>query len=155
MILAVCAPLPAASLDPSVRKGKGTVSKDDVRKAIVIFRRNPLSIQGELTRPIITSFAKESPDVEIALTEKKLPWIDDKSTPSETGQILLVAYMAGDILAQLDKGRTKEESVASIEQVIVTYRQLQGANPKLEVASVEKFISLQKQGKLAGYLKED
>ena len=156
LTLAAGATLPAASLAPSARKGKeGNVSKDAVRKAIAIFRRNPTSVQGEMTQPIILSFAKESPDVEVALSEKRLPWIEDKATPNETGTALTVAYMAGDIVAQLDKGKTKDDPVASTEQVIATYRQLQEADSKLKVPSVEKLIVLQKQGKLAEYFKGD
>ncbi len=156
LTLAVSANLSAASLAPSARKGKdGGVSKDDVRKAIAIFRRNPASVQGEMSEPIILSFAKDSPDVEVALSEKRLPWIDDKAAPSETGTALTVAYMAGDIVAQLDKGKTKDDPVAATEQVIATYRQLQEADSKLKIPSVEKLIVLQKQGKLAEYFKGD
>ena len=154
MVLAVSVNLSAASLDPSARKGKdGSVSKDDVRKAIAIFRRTPASVQGEMSEPIILSFAKESPDVEVALSEKRMPWIDDKATPSETGNALTVAYLAGDIVAQLDKGQTKDDPVAATRQVIETYRQLQEADSKLKLPSVEKLIVLQKQGKLADYFK--
>ncbi len=155
LVLTTGAALPAASLDPSVSKSKGAVSKDDVRKAIVIFRRNPVSVQGEMSQPIILSFAKDSPDVEVAVSEKRMPWINDKSTPSEAGTVLLVAYMSGDILAQLDKGTTKDDPLAATEQVIATYRQLQDADSKLKVPSVEKLIVLQKQGKLAEYFKGD
>ncbi len=156
MLFAVCATLPAASLDPSTRKSKdGSVSKDDVRKAIAIFRRNPSNVQGEMSQPIILSFAKESPDVEVALSEKRMPWVNDKSASSETSTALTVAYMSGDILAQLDTGRTKDDPLAATEQVIATYRQLREADAKLKVPSVEKLIALQKQGKLAEYFKGD
>ena len=156
LTLAAGATLPAASLATSAHKGKeGAVSKDDVRKAIAIFRRNPTSVQGEMTQPIILSFAKESPDVEVALSDKRLPWVEDKTTPSETGTALTVAYLAGDIVAQLDKGTTKDDPLAATKQVIETYRQLQEADSKLKVPSVEKLITLQKQGKLAEYFKGD
>ena len=153
LIVAFGGTLPAASLDPSASKGKGGVSKDDVRKAIAIFRRNPANVQGEMSQPIILEFAKDSQDVEVALSEKRMPWVIDKTTPSATGNALVVAYMAGNIIAQLDRGQTKDDPLAGTEQVIAMYRQLQAADPKLKVPSVEKLITLQKQGKLAEYFK--
>ena len=81
MILAVRATLPAATLDPSVRQSKGAVSKEDVRKAIAIFRRNPSNAQGEMSQPLILSFGKDSPDVEIAVSEKRMPWNQTTNRP--------------------------------------------------------------------------
>ena len=155
-LLAVCTSLPAASLDPSVSKAKeGDVSKDDARKAIAIFRRNPLDTHGEMTRPIILKFAEDSPDVEIAVSDKTLPWLANKSVPTETSAVLLVAFVAGDVESQLDSGKTKDDPVAGSEQVIATYRQLQKADPKLKVREVETLIDLQRQGKLAEHFQSE
>ena len=64
--------------------------------------------------------------------------------------------MAGDILRRSwIMGKAKDDPLASTEQVIATYRQLQEADAKLKVPSVEKLIVLQKQGKLAEYFKGD
>ncbi len=155
LALTVGMPLPAATLDRSAKGGKGEVSKEDARRAIAIFRRDPLNAQGEMTRPIILKFAQDSPDVEIAVSEKRMSWLDDKSVPEDTGRVLLVAYMAGDIQSQLDSGKTKDDPVAAAEQVIATYRQLQRADPKLKVREVEELVALQKQGKLAEHFKGD
>ena len=148
--------LSAATLDRSAQKqGKGTVSKEDERRAIAIFRRDQLNAQGEMTRPIILKFAEDDPNVEVSLSDKRLSWIGNKSVPEETRQVLLVAYVAGDVQSQLDSGQTKDDPVAASEQVIATYRQLQRANAKLKVREVEELITLQKQGKLAEHFKED
>ena len=45
---------------------------------------------------------------------------NDKSAPSAISTALTVAYMAGDIVAQLDKGTTKDDPLAATEQVIAT-----------------------------------
>lgn len=148
-------PARAATLDRSAsKKAEGDVSKEDVRRAIAIFRRDPLNAQGEMTRPIILKFAEDSPDVEIALDDKHMPWFKSKSLPEETGAVLLVAFVAGDIESQLDSGKTKDDPVAATEQVIATYRQLQKADPKLKVREIEDLIDLQKHGKLAEHFKE-
>ena len=50
-------PLPAATLERSARKkSEGEVSKEDVHRAIVIFRRDPLNAQGEMTQHHIALF---------------------------------------------------------------------------------------------------
>ena len=155
--LVICAPLPAATLDRSAKAGskEGEVSKEDARRAIAIFRRDPLNVQGELSQPIILKFAEDSPDVEIAVPDKRVAWMNDKKVPDEAGKVLLVAYVAGDIQSQLDSGKAKDDPVGASEQVIATYRQLQKSDPKLKVREVEALIALQRQGKLAEHFKED
>ena len=153
--LPMAAPLPAATLARSATQSKGGVSKEDARRAIAIFRRDPLNAQGEMTRPIILTFAKDSPDVEVSVSEKRLAWVGNSSVPEETSQILLVAYVAGNVQAQLDSGKAKDEPVAAAEQVIATYGQLRRAKPDLRVREVEELIRLQKQGKLAEYFARD
>ena len=156
LVFAAAPLLPAATLDRSMTQpGKGTVSKEDARRAITIFRRDPLNAQGEMTRPIILKFAEDDPDVEISLSDKRMAWIGNKSVSEETRRVLLVAYVAGDVQSQLDSGKTKDDPVAAAEQVIATYRQLQRADAKLKVREVEELITLQKQGKLAEHLKAD
>ncbi len=157
LTFAAAAPLSrAATLDRSATQpqGKGAVSKEDARRAIAIFRRDPLNSQGEMTRPIILKFAEDSPDVEISLSDKRLSWVGNKAVPEETSQLLVVAYVAGDVQSQLDSGKTKDDPVAAAEQVITTYGQLKRANPELRVREVEELIRLQKQGKLAEHYKE-
>ena len=154
--LTAAAPLPAATLARSATQGKkGGVSKEDARRAIAIFRRDPLNSQGEMTRPIILTFAKDSPDVEVSVSDKRLAWIGNPSVPEETSRILLVAYVAGNVQSQLDSGKSKDDPIAAAEQVIATYGQLRRANPELRVREVEELIRLQKQGKLAEHFKED
>ncbi len=154
--LAAVAPLPAATLDRSTtqQQSQGKVSKDDARRAIAIFRRDPLNAQGEMTQPIILTFAKDSPDVEVSLSDKRLAWFGNSSVAEDTRQVLLVAYVAGDVQSQLDNGKAKDNPVAAAEQVIATYAQLKHSNPELRVREVEELIRLQKQGKLAEHFKE-
>ena len=148
--------LPAITLDRSAEKqAKGTVSKDDARRAIAIFRRDPLNAQGEMTQPIILKFAQDDPDVEVSLSDKRLAWLGNKAVPNETKRTLLVAYVAGNVQSQLDSGKAKDDPVAAAEQVIATYRQLQRADSKLKVREVEELVTLQKQGKLAEHFKEN
>ncbi len=129
-----------------------SIDKDTVRKAITIFRRTPSNQQGSMVRPIILRFAQESPDVEIVVSQKFLPWIGVNKVREEAGAVLLTAYVAGNVQSQLDKNKTKDDPVAGTEQVIATYRQLQQTQPRLRITEVEKLIDLKRQGKLAKHL---
>lgn len=137
---------------PALAKpAESPIDKDTVRMAITIFRRTPTNQQGSMVRPIILRYAQESPDVMIVASPKFMPWIETKAH-DETGAVLLTAYVAGDVQAQLKKRKPKDDPVAGTEQVIATYRQLQRTEPQLRIMEVEKLIDLQKQGKLAKHL---
>ena len=105
-----------------------------------------------MVRPIILRFARESPDVVIVASPKFLPWIESSKVQDDAKEVLLIAYVAGDVQAQLDKKHIKDDPTAGIEQVIATYRLLQKTEPQLKITEVEKLIDLERQGKLAKYL---
>lgn len=127
------------------------IDKETVRMAIAIFRQTPGNQQGSMVRPIILRFAQESPDVQIVVPSLIVPWIESKAR-NETKAALLTAYVAGDVQAQLDQRKMRDNPVAGTEQVISTYRQLRKTEPQLRIDEVEKLIDLQKRGKLAKHL---
>ncbi len=132
---------------------RDSIDKETVRKAITIFCRTPANQQGSMVRPIILRYAQESPDVEIVVSPKFLPWLDASvKGHEEAGAVLLTAYVAGDVQSQLEKRKTKDDPVAGTEQVIATYRQLQKTEPRLRIMEIENLIDLQRQGKLAKHL---
>ena len=128
------------------------IDKDTVSMAITIFRRTPTNQQGTMVRPIILRYAQESPDVNIVVSSKAMPWIIDSKGHDEAGALLLTAYVAGDVQAQLDKRKPQDDPVAGTEQVIATYQQLRRSEPTLRIMEVEKLIDLKKHGKLAKHL---
>ena len=130
-------------------KPADSIDKNTVRKAITIFERTPSNQQGSMVRPIILRYAQESPDVEIEVSDKAMPWLENLKGHEEAGAVLLTAYVAGDVRAQLARRRAKDDPVAGTEQVIATYRQLQKTEPRLRIMEVEKLIDLQRQGRLA------
>lgn len=134
-------------------KTRDSIDRETVRKAITIFRRTPANQQGSMVRPIILRYAQESPDVEVLVSPKLLPWLDTNGKGhEEAGAVLLTAYVAGNVQSQLEKRKMKDDPVAGTEQVIATYRQLQKTKPRLRIMEVEKLIDLQRQGKLVKHL---
>lgn len=128
------------------------IDKDTVRMAITIFRRTPTNQQGNMVRPIILRYAQESPDVRIEVSPRVMPWIGSAKGYDDAMPVLLTAYVAGSVQAQLDNRKSKDDPVAGTEQVIATYRQMQRTEPSLRIMAVEKLIDLKKQGKLAKHL---
>ncbi len=127
-------------------------SKDEVRKAIRAFQVDPTRMDSTGQRLAIMRFAQESTEVRVVIDPKPVPWFEDKKLSDNIRTNLLTSYIAGNVLAQLDKGKAENDSVAGDVQVIATYRQLQKAEPGLDIPEVEKLAELQKQGKLAEYL---
>lgn len=128
------------------------ITKEIALKAIERFRAEPESEMGRGCAAIIVRFAEASPDVKITLSAKTTPWISDKKTDKRRGALLLGAFVAGNMRAQFERGVAEDQSFAGVEQVIATYRQMQKSTPAFRLASVEKLITLQKDGKLAEYL---
>ena len=135
--------------DARAKSTEQPIDKETVRKAITIFRQTPANQQGSMVRPIILRFAQESLEVQIAFPPLMLSWIEGGKARSEDRAALLTAYVAGDVRAQLDQRKMKDDPVAGIEQVIATYRQLQKTEPQLRINAIEKLIDLHRQGKLA------
>jgi hypothetical protein len=66
--------------------------------------------------------------------------------------MLTAAFLVGNVDAQLLRGAKKDDPYAGVLQVIDTYRQMQRNNVKLKIAEVEKFIEMEKHGKLKAYV---
>jgi hypothetical protein len=137
----------ATSLLSRADEPKEAVTKDVALKAIATFREEPMSERATVAAAILVRFARESPDVAVTASPALIPWMEAKPLPKESS-ILLTAYIAGSVRAQLESGHMKNDAVAGEEQVIETYQKLQQTTPTLHIDSVEKLVDLQKQGKL-------
>jgi hypothetical protein len=127
------------------------ITKHEALKAIAAFREDPLSDLGRGAGALIITFADEDHDVSVRISPKTVPFLSNKSIPQEIVSTLLVAFTAGNIDSQLLRNEKKDDSYSGVLQVIETYRQLQKKKPKLRIAEVEKFIDLERQGKLRAY----
>jgi len=120
------------------------VSKEFVRQAITVFRAEPHSEKGRAAAALILRFAEESPDVEVVVSPKTLPWMGSDLSP-EYGAKMLVAYAAGSIRSQLDRKVTKDDDKAGMAQVVETYLFLQKKDPELRIPVIEAIIARKKQ----------
>lgn len=150
LFLGVCVAT-ALAADPPAQPAPQTITKEIARKAIVLFRQEPVSERGKGAASLLIHFARESPDVEVTMSSSALPWLVTKR-PSEYSSTLLVAYIAGSVRSQLDSGATKNDPVAGAEQVIETYHLLQKTDPTFKMEEVEKLIELKTSGKLKEHI---
>lgn len=127
------------------------VSKEDVLKIISEFRKDPHGAMEKGRGALILAFAEQSKEVQISINGNVLSWSKDDIDPA-IGSVLLTAYIAGEIQAQLSAHLAKDDPMAGALQVIDTYQQMKKADSKLRVPSVEQWITLQAQGKLRAAL---
>ena len=152
MVVAAVLPLVGGA---AAKPAAAPASKETVRQAIAIFRRDPAGPQGTMAQPLILGFAKDRPDFEVVVGQKLLPWLEDGSLPKKDSSILITAYCAGNIASQMEGGSAHDTAlVRACEQVIATYRQLQDKDRKLTLPGVEKLIILEKEHKLRPYVRD-
>jgi hypothetical protein len=146
MLLAILsATLATASVPPAASPGDS-----ELRQAVTTLAEKPLSPEGAAAAMAITAFANASEDVVVTLSEAALPWMKQPDTPH--AELLLAAYIGGNVLGQLDAGVTGNDPWSGVLQVFRVYRALKAADPKARVASIESLQDEARRGKLAARL---
>lgn len=128
------------------------ITKEVALKAIVIFRDNPLSEDGQGAAALIIKFVDQNHDVLVGLTKKTVPILDAPGVSQKEKALLLAAFAAGNADSQLLRGVKKDDPYAGDLQLIQTYRQLQKKNPRLKITAVEKLAEMEQRGELKHYL---
>jgi hypothetical protein len=133
-------------------KSECIVTHDAVLKEILIFSRAPLTEDGRGAAAVIVRFAQESEHVTITLSSAVTPWIGGKQE-YKYSEILLAAYIAGNLKSQLERGKNEDDPHAGLVQVFKTYAQLKEADGKFKVPEIDKLMELHSENKLEEYLK--
>jgi hypothetical protein len=130
-----------------------TLTKSEALKVIDSFIKAPVGPKGQIAAAAILQFAEASEDVTIEFTPKAVPWVKEGKS-SETSRILLAAWVAGNVRAQIEKKKNANDSYAGELQVLETYKMLKEKNQNLSIPEVEKLIKLEEKGELKKYLRE-
>jgi len=128
------------------------ISKETVLNAIATFRADPTSPAAQPAARLVKEFAENSGDVRVTITKKAVPLISHHELPISQTHPLTQAFLIGNVRSQLLHNRIGDDCYAGGRQVIETYRQLQKKNPRLRINEIEKFVELEKAGKLKAYL---
>jgi hypothetical protein len=131
------------------------VTKAQVLKAIDEFQKDPSSKEGFAAGAIIIQFVKTSPSVHVSVTRDTAPWLTDKNaSDADTRNILLTAFVAGNISPQLKSGHPGDDVYAGWEQVLNTYAQLLRINSAAKIEEVEDLKKKEADGTLLNYATE-
>lgn len=109
------------------------------RKAISIIENDPLGEAGEAAVAAIIQFSFESEEVLIQIDEE-ITSLLALSTENKHGKLLLAAFIAGNVKAQLETGVCEDRREAGIAQLIATYNYLK-SNANMEpIEALEESI---------------
>ncbi len=131
---------------------KTAPAKSDILKTIGIFQKDPITPAGFKAGEKVMAFAKSSPQVSISISRATVPWYKGKDeSDADTRHILLTAYVAGNIAAQLKSGKPQDDVYAGWEQVLSTYAQLLRINSAAKVSEVDELLKKEVDGTLKAY----
>lgn len=141
-------PAPPSQPAPGKDSPKIVVTNEQILKVITLFRQDPAKAIDQGAGRLILDFAEASPDVEIKVSTDVMPWMGDSKPDPKQSSVMLAAFFAGEIKAQLESHTTKDDAMAGVLQMIETYQQMKKVDPAFHFDVVEKWITLQSQGKL-------
>ena len=117
---------------------------DTVRHALAVFDESPLDKTGEAALAEIVEFADKTDKVEIVVAEGVLPWVGE--VPHS--DLLLGAFIAGNLRSQLDSGVTRSDAYSGMLEVFAVYSALKAREPKFSVPSIDAFLEQHRRGAL-------
>lgn len=141
---ALCSALVICSPTPSAPQSQ---SEADARKAIATFCEQPLSSEGRAAVRTLLNFAEASDRVLITTSPEFTPWIREDKTYDHSS-LLTGAYIAGNVLSQLDSGVRGNDPYSGIIQVFRVYRHLKSKAAPFEVAEIEDLLEIHRRGEL-------
>ncbi len=148
VIIVVTACMAGSSFGDVKSNHQDEMTAESALRAIKTFQDDPLNKEAGAE---IVRFAQASDAVTITIASKYCPWIE-RGKEVKNGHILLCAYIAGNLKAQLEKKVNKDQPYDGVLQVISTYKQLLKTNATEKVDSIEKWIGLQQAGKLKSHI---
>lgn len=122
-----------------------------VQKAIGILLDCPSSSAGKAAGLAVLQFAGSTQAYRVEITLGYLPWSSREDLPTGS-QLLLAAFVAGNLQEQIKKGSARPEPYAGALAVICVYRKLSEKIPDFRISQVEEFMALESKGRLRNYI---
>lgn len=111
------------------------------------FLSNPTGASAELRKALL-AHAESHSDANIVIDEHVAFWIGDES-PYAAADVMLLAYVAGSLRAQLETQIWRDDPYEGSMQVARVYRALKAKDPKLTHAGLDQLAKDHAEGKLA------
>jgi hypothetical protein len=125
----------------------------ELQEALAAYEKDPLGAAGTTAAGVLMKFAEEDKRVRIVFFEESAPWMLQDESGNPTTE-LMAAFVVGNIKAQLAAGRPAMNSYAGTLEVFRIYQRLKQAHDSLKIPAIEKFLAMEKAGKLRAYLDE-
>jgi len=116
-------------------------------KAVQMFRADPGAENAKSLLAVIVNFAEHSEDVIVTIDDNYFPG-EFSSLKSKNMQILLGAYVAGNIEKQLLTGVKLDSPAEGIELMLFSYLVLQHSGAMEKHATFEEWVHLNSIGEL-------
>lgn len=126
------------------------VTEDQVRKAIALFQKDPFALEAKSAGKEILLFALQSKQVAVVVDKEETEWFLDKK--DEFSSVYMTAYFSGNILAQLNLKRVDTDVYAGLREVLRVYQLAKKKSKDYSRPALEKFLALEKEGKLQAAL---
>jgi len=143
-LLLMAALLIAAPFCRAVDVDWGNLKKETVMNAISSFDSNPGNMDGEIAGSVIISFAEASTNVTVNIDAGFLPWMH-REPVVRRGELLLVAFVAGNIRPQLKSGIDQDQPVDGILFMCRVYTALRKENLIAEIPEPELWCKLSRK----------
>jgi len=128
-----------------------TVGVESVKRAIAHYMRDPLSEDGMAAGSFVLRFAQESPNIQIALSKKIIPWITaDKKLPH--ADELFMAYLVGNVQSQVLRQKALDNPYAGMLMVFEVYELIKQKEGGVSIKSIDQLQQIHSQGRLRRHM---
>jgi hypothetical protein len=150
--MALPAKAPSGAEVPAIATHK-PYTEEEFRKAAAAFLRQPITKDGKVVpeAAVVLEFAVNSKEVSVTISSTYASKIGGDKETKYSG-VLMGAYMAGNVLAQLDSGVNGNDAYSGEIQVFRVYRYLKTLDPSYKVPEIEEMLAVHAKGGLAAYL---
>jgi hypothetical protein len=122
-----------------------------VKKDIETLLRNPMSDAARSAGAKVIKFAGESDVYQVNLEVGYLPWVKDRFLPKGS-QMLLAAFVAGNLREQMRKNSSRPEPYAGVLAVLEVYQKMRSRDAEFHIPKAEKFLVMERQGTLRSHI---
>ena len=141
----------AIELDP---ENMGDLRPRVVLRLVDVFLRDPLTEDAAVAMGGVVAFAEQSDDVEVVIHTDVVNWIGDDDGSGERAPMLLAAFIAGNVAAQLDVGVTRNDAHSGLVAALGVYRALREDDADFRSRGLEAHLERYRDGTLASFLAE-
>jgi hypothetical protein len=135
-----------------------TPSKQDVLVAISVLEKNIAGPEAAEAAKTVVVFAQESDDVMVDIGPEQLPWVGEhwgleKAQEQANQSLLLAAFVAGNVRAQLKAEKAEDDTYSGWVFAIDAYKRLRARDP-FRSPAIENLRKMEEAGTLQQHAKD-